>query len=360
MHTILNVDQKNIDNAKVLADAINNNVTSFTPDFSFEQLVKDYKTAKNIYGETMIRELTGYDSSFVGKNMNIPEFRREIKKNIQHNIDKLKKDGLLDAEGNITDEGFEFSALSLIDTDLDKFEGEGIQGNVISKKKSTFGERSDFRSYNRSDRYRDISFRKTLRKAIRRSKSSISEDDFVTDLRNDKGKLNVVYCIDSSGSMKGSKIRAAKKAGITLAFKAIKNKDKAGLVVFNSKIESLIPLTDDFYTLLQSISKIKTTGETDISICIEEALKLFDSKKNNHLILITDGVQTHGKEDEVLKQVGIAANMNVSLTLIGINIDKNGEKLAREIVNITDGRFYMAQSLDDVDEIVLEDYYSYK
>ncbi|MFT4311586.1 MAG: vWA domain-containing protein [Candidatus Woesearchaeota archaeon] len=360
MHTVLDIDDASIDKASVLADAINNNVTSFTPDFSFEQMVKDYKTAKNLYGETMIRELTGFDPSYVGKNMNIPEFRREIKKNISQNIEKLKKDGLLNDDGSISDEGFELSALSLIDLDFDKETGEGVQGRVFSKKRSVFGDRSDSRNYLRSDNYKDINFKKTVRRAIRRNKSSIDESDFVSDLRSDKGKLNVLYCIDSSGSMKGEKIKAAKKAGITLAFKALKNNDKAGLVVFNSKIEGVLPLTDDFVSILRNISRIRTTGETDIAVCIDQALKLFDSKKNNHLILITDGVHTHGTEEEVLEKIGIAANQGISLTLIGINIDKNGEKLAKDIINIIDGRFYKAQSLEGIDDIVLEDYYSFK
>ncbi|MFT4261568.1 MAG: vWA domain-containing protein [Candidatus Woesearchaeota archaeon] len=357
-HTVLPVDEKKVDDARVLTDAINNNISSFTPDFSFEQMVKDYKTARSIYGDTMIRELTQYDPGYIDRNINVPEFQRELKNRLQQNIERLKKDGLLEKDGSISDEGYEYSALSMLQEELDNLESKGMQGSTENKKTDVYGEKKDYKKYESSDRYRDISVRKTVRSAIRRGRQTITREDLTSNTRQAKGKLNVIYCLDASGSMKGQKIKMAKRAGIALAYKATLNKDKAGLLVFSSKIESKVELTTDFHSILRGINKIRTAGETDIALGITDALKMFNERGNNHLVLLTDAVQTLGKkpEEEVLKKISEATNNKVTITLIGINLDKEGNNLAQKIVNINNGRLYQVKSSDDLGHIVIEDY----
>ena len=51
MHSVLENDKKIIDSGKLISDAINNGMSSFSPDLMFEQLVKSYTLAKQIYGE---------------------------------------------------------------------------------------------------------------------------------------------------------------------------------------------------------------------------------------------------------------------------------------------------------------------
>jgi Mg-chelatase subunit ChlD len=354
----LPVDEKKIDQSRVLNDAINNNISSFTPDFSFEQLVKDYKTAKQIFGETMIRELTSYDPGYIERNVNIPEFQRELKSKIQQNIERLKKDGLLDKDGFITEEGYSYSALSMLQDELKNIESKGLQGSIENKKRDLFGEKVDYKKFETSDRYKDLSVRQTVKKSIRRGRNNILREDFTSSIRKAKGKINVLYLVDCSGSMKGLKIKMAKRAGLALAYKATMNKDKAGLVVFNSKIETKIEPTTDFELLLKGISKIKTNGETDIALGITEAIKLFHSKTNNHIVLITDAVQTLGKkpQEEVLQKISEATNNKISITLIGINLDKEGQSLAQKIVNLNNGKFLEIKGTEDLGHIVLEDY----
>ena len=44
--------------------------------------------------------------------------------------------------------------------------------------------------------------------------------------------------------------------------------------------------------------------------------------------------------------------------MIGINLDGKGRKLAEKIAEIGEGRLYVVRDLENVDGIVLEDYYS--
>lgn len=308
----------------------------------------------------MIRELTGYDPGYVDKNINIPEFKRDLKERIKKNIQELEKKGLIDKEGFITEEGYEFAALSLLSEELDRLEGKGLLGENKSKQTSTIGNIKEYRPYRNTDTYKQLNTRQTIRKTIRRQKIEITKNEFVSSEKESKGNLEIIYVIDNSGSMKGQKISMAKKAGIALMYKAINNKDKVGLVVFGSKLSNKKPPTTDFYDLLKEISRIKTSGETDIALGIETAMKLFTSKtKTKHIILLTDAVQTLGKkpETEVLKKVSDAHNQGITISVIGISLNKQGEQLARKIVDTSQGSLFKASQIENLDQIILEDYY---
>ncbi|PIN81261.1 hypothetical protein COV13_01760 [Candidatus Woesearchaeota archaeon CG10_big_fil_rev_8_21_14_0_10_32_9] len=363
LHSKIEVDKEKVDRAKALTDAINNNISSFSPDAAFDQLVNNYKSAKQLMGETLIRELTGYEPGFVEKNIKVPEFKKELKERIKQNLDNLEKDGLLNKAGDITEEGYTFASLSLLSEELDELKGKGLLGENEGKEISIYGERMDNRAYRQGDRYKDVDLKKTIKKSIRRAHTELIKQDLVVSERQNKGKIDVVYAIDTSGSMKGEKIRMAKKAGVALMYKAIGNKDRVGIVVFGSKIHNLIKPADDFYGLLKELTKIKTTGETDLSLAIDASLKLFDSSKNNkHLVLLTDALQTLGKkpESDVLEKVSVAHSAGISLTIIGINLNKQGEDFAKKIADVSSGSLYKVSDLKDIDQIIIEDYYNSK
>ena len=62
-------------------------------------------------------------------------------------------------------------------------------------------------------------------------------------------------------------------------------------------------------------------------------------------------------EKSTLKEASLARNKGITISLIGINLDEKGKKLAERIVEIGDGKLYVVNNADNVDEIVLEDYY---
>ena len=91
MHSVLENDKKIIDSGKLISDAINQGMSSFTPDLMFEQLVKNYAMAKQIYGESIIRLISGYEPEYIKKNIGIPEFQKELKEKIQERLSSLRK-----------------------------------------------------------------------------------------------------------------------------------------------------------------------------------------------------------------------------------------------------------------------------
>jgi len=360
MHSILEDDKETISDGRLISESVTQGIGSLTPDMIFQNLIKDYKLAKKLYGETIIRELTGYSPNYIEKNITIPEFRRELQKKISDKIDALKEDGLINKEGSITDKGLTLSALVLYAEELDNLIPKGF-GERKSKKKTIYGDKEDYKNF-KSDRYRDLSIKQTIKNSLRRGHAEVMKEDFIAYDRKSEGKISIIYGIDASGSMKGEKLKIAKKAGIALAFKAISEKNKVGMIVFGSDIKDSVPPTLDFMQLLRRLSEIRASMETDISKSIGKAVELFPKHDTKHLILLTDALPTKGliPENETLQAVGKARSENITISLVGINLDHKGLELAKKITELGKGKLYKVTDLSSVDKIILEDYDSLK
>jgi Mg-chelatase subunit ChlD len=360
MHSILEDDKETISDGRLLSESVTQGIGSLTPDMIFQNLIRDYKLAKKLYGETIIRELTGYSPNYIEKNINIPEFRRELQKKINDKVDGLKDEGLINKDGTLTDKGLTLSALVLYVEELEHLTPKGF-GEKHTKKKTIYGDREDYKNF-KSDRYKNLALKQTIKTSLRRGHPEIIKEDFKAYDRKSEGKISIIYGIDASGSMKGEKLKIAKKAGIALAFRAIQEKNKVGLVVFGSEIKEHIPPTLNFIELLRRLSEIKASMETDISKSITKAIELFPKRDTKHLILLTDALPTKGliPENETLQAVSKARSDKITISLVGINLDTKGLELAKKITEIGQGKLYKVTDIETVDKIVLEDYAAIK
>lgn len=361
MHSVLENDKKTIDEGKLISDAINQGMGSFTPDLMFEQLVKNYSIAKQIYGESLIRLVSGYEPDYIKRNAGVPEFQKELRERINQKMKELKEQGFIGREHEITNKGYEMASLVLYYQELDNITPKGLAGERFHKKASHYGEKEGFRNFRKGERYRDIALKRSVKTAIRRGHSKIGLEDLQVYEKQSKGETYLIYALDASGSMKGRKIESCKKAGIALAYKAISEKDKVGLIVFGSDIRTAIEPTNDFTMLIMEITKIRASKETDIVSTIRKSIELFPSgNMSKHLILITDALPTAGKdpERETLEEASLARSKGITISVIGIDLDRKGKELAEKIAELGNGRLYIAMNSENIDQIILEDYYS--
>lgn len=341
---------------QIAEDMINNSIGSFVPDIVFQNLVQNFKNAKKLYGETIIRELTDFEPGYIDKNRNIPEFQREMKKNISANIDRLKNEGVLNSQYILTEQGYDSALINLCQEELDKLKIKGF-GNKKVDKFDIYGEKEDYINFNNSINYRDISVSKTVKNAIQRKHKNIMISDITAFKRKKKGKIDVVYCLDASGSMKGNKLKLIKRAGVALSYKAIHDKNRVALLVFDSEIRKKIPLTQDFYFLLNELVRVRARNQTNICQVIDNAVELLAKSKNTkHIIILSDAMSNIGELKQVYESASIAKSQQISISFIGVNLDEKGIKVAKKIVDIGRGRFYKLSKLDNVDSILLEDY----
>jgi len=360
MSSVLQNDKEVIDDGKLLEDSINQGLGAFTPDIMMAQMVQNYRHAKKLYGETILRALSGYDSDYIERNVGVPEFRKELEKKIKQKVEELTKKKLLDKQGNITDKGIELASIVLYASELDIIAPIGVHGERIHKEKHIYGGKGDTHLYKKGDRFKDFNVKRSIKTSLRRGHSELILDDVHVHERQAKGEVTIVYAIDASGSMKGSKIGTCKKAGVALAWKAIQNKDKVGIIVFGEEVIDRVLPTKDFGLLLKTLTKVRAAKETNIAESIEASIALFPRTGTKHLIILTDALPTTGEKPEevTLQAASKAASAKITISLVGINLDAEGKKLAERIVEIGEGKLYAVSSLDEVDKIVLMDYYS--
>ena len=361
MKTVLEDDQKTIENAQVILEAINQGVGALTPDLMFEQIVKSYKLAKQLIGETIIRALTGYEPDQLERNLNIPEFRQEVKERIRQKLQQLRQEKLIDSSHHITEKAVKLAAIVLYTEELDSLKAKGY-GEKHRKRATLLGEKEETKPYSR-ERYRDIAVRRTIRKAVKRQHNLLQLVDIESFERQSRGRTTIIYALDASGSMKGKKLEQCKRAGVALAYKAIDEDDSVGLVVFGKSVRAEVKPTKDFHYLLQEITKIRALEQTDIAATIRKAAEIFtkdNTSSKKHLIIITDILPTAGKEPEknTLEAVSEIASEGITVSVIGISPDEDGKKLAEKITEVGKGRFLVAKNIEDVDVLVLEDYYA--
>ena len=359
-HTVLDVDTDSIEEGMLVQEAFNRSLSTFLPDMMFKELVTNYKNAKKLYGQTIIRELTGYDSRYVDKNIKIPEFQRELQKRLKDKADELHEEGILTKGGQFTKDSLIAAALFMIDEEFKQAPlGYSSYGEPSPKAANNQGERSDVRKYKKGDPYKDLAVRQSISRALKRGRTELSSNDLHSYDRESRQKINIIYALDTSGSMKGDKIRLAKKAGVSLAHRAIHDHNEVGLILFGHKIQTKVELTKDFFTFVQPLATCIPSNETDLGLAIETGIELLQGVTGiKHIVLLTDGLHTTSKDPRkaVMEQVGLAQHQDISISVVGINLDTLGLEMAEDIVDMSQGNLYAVQDLKDVGGIIIADY----
>ena len=343
---------------KLLNEAIDRGI-SFNSEIMFNNIVSSYKNVRDIYGETFIRELTGYDSKYLDRNAKIPEFQRKIKDVLNKKIEEMKKNKLITKTGQPSNAGVKLASISLCIQELDKITPKDVIGEKVQENYSLYGQKYHGDDYSsRKPRYRDIEMKRTVKTALRRGHPTIEKEDLKFARRKSKGSIYVVYGLDVSGSMKGPKLNVAKKSGVALAYKAISQHDKVGLIAFNSEVVKELRPVSDFNFFLDNIVNLNASKETNLVHAIDKAIELFPSgDATKHLVLLTDAVPTVGDSNQTIEATMRAKAANITISIVGIKLTE-GLELAQTIVEVSGGKLYVVRNLDEVESIILEDYYS--
>eukprot|EP00029_Vermamoeba_vermiformis_P002675 TRINITY_DN1304_c0_g1_i1.p1 TRINITY_DN1304_c0_g1~~TRINITY_DN1304_c0_g1_i1.p1 ORF type:complete len:554 (+),score=136.71 TRINITY_DN1304_c0_g1_i1:55-1662(+) len=127
-----------------------------------------------------------------------------------------------------------------------------------------------------------------------------------------RAPIDLVTVIDRSGSMAGDKIKLVRET-LEFVVKQLKTEDKLGIVLFDSSIDVLLPLTKmdagGKDRASQLIKTIKERGSTDLSGGLLKGLDLLrtraqaDTNEVASVLVFTDGLANHGftKTDDIVK-----------------------------------------------------------
>jgi len=164
---------------------------------------------------------------------------------------------------------------------------------------------------------------------------------------------NIVLVLDSSGSMRGNKIRQV-KAAARFIVEHLGQDDSFSLIDFDDSItpfsETLVPADRERVDkALKFIDGIEDSGGTNINDALVKAFKLMRSgERPNYVLFLTDGQPTVGMTEtpEILKNIGRANASASRLFVFGVGDDVNTELLDRLASDQRGGSVYVAESED--------------
>ena len=176
---------------------------------------------------------------------------------------------------------------------------------------------------------------------------------------------NVVFLVDASSSMGGSKWQMVKQAVLEI-IDSLKDDDRIGLVLFHSSAKEVFPLAslaENRGAMKDSIKKIDSpSGVTNLEQGLKVAYGAFDArsksdkvKRVNHVILLTDGFPTdeHGYRMEKTQRYEDIVRKSEAITLTGVGIGSADDYDADFISRLSElgrGSYYHANDLSKFKE----------
>ncbi|MDQ6709987.1 MAG: VWA domain-containing protein [Candidatus Dormibacteraeota bacterium] len=194
-------------------------------------------------------------------------------------------------------------------------------------------------------------------------------------LRVPKDQTSVILVVDVSGSMAArdvapTRIQAAIQAGQTL-IDQLPGQANVGLVIFNSSVSVVSPLTQDHGSVKDALGGLTPGGGTAIGDAIQVSVAqlagVLDAKssKQSHavVVLLTDGTSNTGMDPQQAaaqaKQAGVPVDTvgvgqrNQTTLLGGRVVDGVDEQALQAIATTTGGHYFFA-----ADEAQLHKIYS--
>lgn len=216
---------------------------------------------------------------------------------------------------------------------------------------------------------------------LARPQLNTASDSFVEQFTEG---IDIVISMDASGSMlakdfKPNRFEAAKE--VAKEFVSKRNNDRIGLVVFQGEAYTQCPLTSDnkiVMEILETMKREEIKEGTAIGMGLATAINRLreSTAPSKVVILLTDGVNTHGKihpltAAEMAKEFGVRvytigvgtngkAQMPVAINPISgkyiydyvpVEID---EKTLTEIAQMTGGKYFRATNKESLREIYNE------
>jgi VWFA-related protein len=152
--------------------------------------------------------------------------------------------------------------------------------------------------------------------------------------------MSVCIIMDTSGSMSGNPIEAAKQAAISFV-NNLKTEDKAALIRFRETVHIVQHFTDDKNALVGAIKTLYADGYTALYDALYKGVAMASTQPGiKALVALTDG-QDNRSIKTAKEVIDYAKSVKVPVYIIGLGDDIN-EDVLRLIAKETEGQYYRA------------------
>lgn len=170
---------------------------------------------------------------------------------------------------------------------------------------------------------------------------------------------DVVFLIDTSGSMEGTKLDQAKRA-LGYGLDKLKSQDRFDIISFSNSIKtysSTLQGTGSVAGAKAYVNDLDAEGSTNLKDPISSAVGLFQNDSRMHIVvLLTDGRDTTGHSNAEIMNMLKMKNENFKIFVFGVGDDADFELLDKLANEFGDGIPTYIKSEADL-EITLKSFY---
>ncbi|MCB9177589.1 MAG: VWA domain-containing protein [Caldilineae bacterium] len=146
------------------------------------------------------------------------------------------------------------------------------------------------------------------------------------------GRSDILLLVDTSGSMSGPKMAAARNAALEFVGQLDYSLNQVGLITFSTNVDLVQPLTNNPRNLMRAIPTLGDDSGTNMLEAINLALEEFDGPRARPtakpvIILLTDGRPSGGADSILVMANGFRAAGRPEIYAIGLGLDVAGSFL---------------------------------
>lgn len=175
---------------------------------------------------------------------------------------------------------------------------------------------------------------------------------------------NIVFLIDTSGSMDSSNKMPLLKASFKLLLDNLRSEDRIAIVVYASQTGVLLPSTSAKEK--KKISKViddlvasgSTAGGAGLQTAYKVAKKNFLPKGNNRIILATDGDFNVGisSRDKLQRLVEEERNNGIYISVLGYGMGNYRDDMAETIADKGNGNYAYIDNLTEAKRVLVNEF----
>jgi len=141
----------------------------------------------------------------------------------------------------------------------------------------------------------------------------------------------------------------------------MKGRDRVAVVSFKGTPALSVNFGEPLEEFARKVARLFPSETTNIAEALRFSRGVISAEKRKdrerHIILITDAMPTSGERpvEATMEEASACKESGITVSVVGINLDKEGDDIARRISQIGGGSFYHVADVERVNEAVLED-----